>query len=617
MSAQRGLVIGTAGHIDHGKTSLVRALTGIDTDRLEEEKRRGISIDLGFAHLLLNGRCISFVDVPGHERFVKNMLAGAGGIQAALLVIAADESVKPQTREHFDICRLLGIEQGIVVLTKVDLVSPEQLRAACEDATALCAGSFLAGAPMVPVSATTGRGIAELKHAISSLADRIQPRDDTGLARLPIDRSFALKGFGTVVTGTLWNGRLRTGEAVQIQPSKNAARIRGLQVHGNQVSVANAGQRTAVNLTGVEASEIQRGCVLTHDDGLEATELMDASVDWLDESEIPRTRERYLLHLGTGEAVAALKVLQRAADSRTFARLFLFEPLLALPGDRFVLRKLSPARTIAGGSVIDAFPLRRLNRTKTIERLNALAYADADTRLQSLIEESSTGQRLQDLVRLTGIQTERVKALIAGNPRLVYSDSAQRALSKAWIERRRQRLIDWLKEFHAKHPSTPGAPIALARLGLEPGLAAIVFENSPAIRVNGDVVSLATHDARFSDRESQALLKIEYAFRQAGFTPPPMSDVLKTAGTDLKKARELLEALIKREKLVRISEDLIFHADVISHIRKSLSAHKGRKFSVPEFKTWTQISRKYAIPLLEYLDRQHVTKREGDNRIIL
>jgi selenocysteine-specific elongation factor len=373
-----------------------------------------------------------------------------------------------------------------------------------------------------------------------------------------------------------------------------------------------------VNLTGIEASEIRRGCVLTHGEGLEATELADVSVDWLDASDIPRGRERYLLHLGTAEAIAALKVLQRAgAESRTFARLFLSEPLLALPGDRFVLRKQSPARTVAGGSVIDAFPPRRLNRSKTIERLNALAHAGAGNRLQLLIEESSKGQRLQDLLRQTGIQTERLKALITENPSLVYSDSAQRALSKAWIERRRQKLIDWLKEFHANHPSAPGAPIGLARLGLEPSLAALIFENFPPIRVNGDVVSLAIHQAKFSDRESQALSKIEHAFRRAGFMPPPMSDVLKTTGTDLKKARELLEALIKREKLVRISEDLIFHADVISHIRNSLSVHKGRKFSVPEFKAWTQISRKYAIPLLEYLDRQHITKRDGDSRIIL
>ncbi|HZQ52623.1 MAG TPA: selenocysteine-specific translation elongation factor [Bryobacteraceae bacterium] len=619
MDGSRGVVIGTAGHIDHGKTSLIRALTGIDTDRLAEEKKRGISIDLGFAHLTLpDGQQVSFVDVPGHERFIKNMLAGACGIQAVLLVIAADECVKPQTREHFDICRLLGIEHGVIVLSKADLVSTEQMHAACRQARALCAGSFLEHAEIIEFSAVDGRGIEELKGALSRVIERIPPRHEGGLARLPIDRCFALKGFGTIVTGTLWSGRLQNGDTVQILPSKRLARVRGLQVHGRQVPQASAGQRTAVNLTGVEPSLIQRGFVLAHADGLDTTGLLEVAIDWLDASEIPARRRQYLLHLGTAEITVALKIYPRALNGlRTFARLWLTEPLLAFPGDRFVLRRLSPPCTVAGGTVIDPFPPARLNRVRAFERAQTLADADPAKRIQVLVEESMAGRRLKDLVRVTGFPPEELKRLIAENSNLVLADGAQRAMSKAWIDRRRQKLAAWLKEFHGKYPSQPGAPIAAARLGLEPGVAAVLFEDFPAIRIHGDTISLATHTAQFSRSEHEALSRIEQAFRNGAFQPPAASEVLKSTGTDPSKARALLEALLKRGRLIRVSEELVFHADVIAHICKSLAAHKGRRFSVPEFKTWTQISRKYAIPLLEYLDRQKVTKREGDNRVVL
>lgn len=619
MNGSRGVVIGTAGHIDHGKTSLIRALTGIDTDRLAEEKKRGISIDLGFAHLTLpNGQRVSFIDVPGHERFIKNMLAGACGIQAVLLVIAADECVKPQTREHFDICRLLGIEHGIVVLSKADLVNPDEMRTAHEQARNLCAASFLEDAEVVEFSAVHGRGIDELKGALSRLIERIPPRQEGGLARLPIDRCFALKGFGTVVTGTLWSGRLQNGDTVQILPSKQLARVRGLQVHGRQVPQANAGQRTAVNLTGVEPALIQRGFVLTHADGLDTTGLLEVAIDWLDASEIPARRRQYLLHMGTAEITVALKIYPRAAQGlRTFARLWLSEPVLAFPGDRFVLRRLSPPGTVSGGTVIDSFPPARLNRVRAFERAQTLAGADAAKRIGILVEESMAGRRLKDLVRVTGFPLDELKRLIAENANLVLADGAQRAMSKAWIERRRQKLVAWLKEFHAKYPSQAGAPVAAARLGLEPGVAAVLFEDFPAIRIHGDTISLAAHTAQFSRSEQEALSRIEQAFRSGAFQPPAASEVLRSAGPDSNKSRALLETLIKSGRLVRVSEDLVFHADVIAHIRKSLVAHKGRRFSVPEFKTWTQISRKYAIPLLEYLDRQKVTKREGDNRVVL
>jgi selenocysteine-specific elongation factor len=618
MNGPAEVVIGTAGHIDHGKTALVRALTGIDTDRLAEEKRRGISIDLGFAHLVLpNGRSISFIDVPGHERFIKNMLAGTGGIQAVLLVVAVDESVKPQTREHFEICRLLGIEHGLIALTKSDQAAPEQIQAASVDIRALCTESFLANAPIIPVSAVTGVGLDALKRELSRLAERMPARNVGGLARLPIDRSFAVKGFGTVVTGTLWSGTLHTGDTVQLHPSNQRARIRGLQTHGRAVDRAVGGQRAAVNLTGADHAAILRGFVLTHDAGLQTTRHMDVLVDWIDPAEIPRVRQQFLLHIGTAEIPVTLKVFSRVADARTLARLWLEAPVLGLPKDRFVLRRPSPAHTVAGGFILDIFPPLRWSRARTIARLLSLAEADLSKRIGILVQESPAGRRVSELVRLTGEPAAGIQAALGRSSSLVFDQAGQRAVGKAWLEQKRRDVTVWLAAFHAKNPSLAGAPMSLARTGLDAELARLVFDHAPGIRVQGDVVSLTTHRPQFNSQETQALSKIERAFRQAAFQPPPTGEVLQSAGLDPNRARGLLEGLIKAQKLVRVSENMIFHAEVIAHVRQSLSMHKGRRFSVPEFKEWTQISRKYAIPLLEYLDQQHVTRREGDARVVL
>jgi selenocysteine-specific elongation factor len=599
----RGVVIGTAGHIDHGKTSLVRALTGIDTDRLPEEKTRGISIDLGFAHVTLpSGESISFVDVPGHERFIKNMLAGTGGIEAVLLVVAANESIKPQTREHFDICRLLGVGRGLIALTKADLAEPEQLQNATNDIRRLCEGSFLAKAPVLPVSAVTGEGLEELKRQLASLAREESRRDRSRIARLPIDRSFAVKGFGTVVTGTLWSGMLRVGETVELHPLKRQARIRGLQVHGQQVELAMAGDRTAVNLAGADHAEIRRGCVLASPQSLEPTMTMDAAVDWLAGSEIPSKRQEFLLHIGTAEVLASVKTWEERSP---FARLHLSQPILALPGDRFVLRRTSPAQTAAGGRVIDSFPPKRLNRARSVVRLTLLGEADMPRRVQMLVEEGRNGLRLEDLVRFTGLPSDALLPMIHDNADLVAAGSF--VFAKSWLAQRREKLVSWLKDFHAKHPAAEGAPLAQARLGLEINLSNAVFENFPAIRLQGETISLREHRASFSNQESARLQEIERKFQQSGFQPPPLDGI----------PRATLETLIKAQKLIRVSPDLVFHSEAIASLRKLLASYKGRRFLVPEFKSWTNISRKYAIPLLEYLDRQHVTRREGDARVVL
>jgi selenocysteine-specific elongation factor len=624
-----GIVFGTAGHIDHGKTSLVQALTGIDTDSLAEEKRRGISIDLGFAHLLLgDGRTVALVDVPGHERFIKNMLAGVGGIQAVLLVVAVDESVKPQTREHFQICRLLGIERGIIVLTKSDLAGSERLAEVRADVAALCAGSFLERAPVVAVSALTGAGLENLKLAIAELASHIGPRNSTGLARLPIDRSFTIAGFGAVVTGTLWNGQFHVGDEVEVHPEGHKGRIRGLQVHGRTVSRAMAGQRTAVNLAGIDSQALLRGQVLTQLGGLASTQVLDAMVEWLPGHESESRRIQVMLHAGTMEVTAAVKfliepeALPRGASTshhihKTLARIRTSQPWLALPGDRFVLRALSPQQTIAGGAVVDPFPPLRLNRLKTVSRLTILRTTDAPSRIRFWVEEGSEGRRVVDLICASGLSEPEVLALAAADPQLIFHPLSRRVLAKSWIDDRRMRLLEWLKEFHAQNPATAGAPLALARLGLNPALASLVMNGNPELRVSGETVALATFRPFWNDRQSKALDAIEHAYRAAAFQPPTPQEALKLAGVDPGQARALLESLIKEKKLVRVSAEMIFHFDAIDHIRKSLGAHKGLTFSVPQFKEWTRISRKYAIPLLEYLDREHVTRREGDDRVIL
>lgn len=604
MIRRGGIVIGTAGHIDHGKTSLIGALTGVDTDRLAEEKRRGISIDLGFAHLdLAGGRRVSFVDVPGHERFIRNMLAGAAGIEAVLLIIAADESVKPQTREHFEICRLLGIERGLVVLTKCDLASPAQILAAEAATRQMTTGSFLENARILPVSAVTGAGLDALRDALASLGAQPSARDVSGFARLPLDRSFSLKGFGTIVTGTLTSGRLQVGDTVQIQPIGHTARIRGLQVHGAPVPTAFAGERTAVNLSGIDHSDLRRGFTLLSPAGLEPTKLIQASLMGLDAEDFD-AREDMLLHIGTAEVAARLRHL--SSGNPLFVQLNLREPVLALPGDRFILRRPSPPQTIAGGSVIDVFP-PRLSRAKAAARLAQLQRSELGKRLSQIVDERENGRTLPDLVRLTGRTQSEIRAAVTSAPQLLLVETAQRVVTRAWIARARDRVLSLLEKFHAAQPSAPGAPLAHVRLGLETQLAQFVLTGFSAVRIEGDTVALATHRARTSPQEAAALAQIEQKFRQAGYQPPPPAQI----------PRGPLEQLIKKGKLVRISNDLVFHADVIAHIRNSLSSHKGRRFSVPEFKDWIQISRKYAIPLLEFLDHQRVTKREGDLRVIL
>ncbi|HWZ34041.1 MAG TPA: selenocysteine-specific translation elongation factor [Bryobacteraceae bacterium] len=604
-------MVGTAGHIDHGKTSLVRALTGIDTDRLEEEKRRGISIDLGFAHL---GN-ISFVDVPGHERFVKNMLAGASGIDVVLLVIAADESIKPQTREHFDICRLLGIRHGIVALTKSDLVDQDILDLARLEVEEFVQGSFLEGAPIIPVSATTGAGLDQLRATLE--ATKVAGRSLSRHPRLPIDRSFSMRGHGAVVTGTLIAGTLALQDEVELYPSGKRARIRGLQVHSAAVDRARAGERTAVNLAGVDSVDVHRGMVLAPPGIFHATQQVDCVFDLLPGAHPLKHRAPVHFHAGTAEVEAQARLIASLEPMkpgmRAHVRFSLREPLLLLPGDRFIVRMFSPVVTIGGGFVLDIAAPPRIRRAALDQRLSELESGD---RVSVLVGESQFGMGIADLVARTGmlaaeiVEPSGLVRLLEGW--LISADALEKLVAKF-------RAI--LKEFHRKNPLQPGAAKEELRSrelsGAPPFLFDAILARAKDIVSEGDVVRLTSHRVALKQDEEVAVAKIEALFRDGGLAVPSTSEVLAKSGIEPARARSLLQILLKNRKLIRVGDELIYHGSAIDALRKTLADRKGARFSVPEFKDWTGVSRKYAIPLLEFLDRERLTRRDGDVRIVL
>lgn len=597
----------------------MRALTGIDTDRLEEEKRRGISIDLGFAHLEAGGVRFGFVDVPGHERFVKNMLAGAGGIDAVLLVIAADESVKPQTREHFEICRLLGVRHGLVVLTKKDLADAEMLELARLEAAELVRGSFLDGAPVVEVSAATGEGLGELRAEMVRLAAQIPEKDQQGIARLPVDRSFTLRGFGTVATGTLVAGRLRAGEDVEIQPGGRRLRIRGLQVHGEMVEEAVAGQRTAVNLAGVEAAELQRGMTLTAPGRWQATGAVDCRVELLAGARELRHGAPVHFHAWTAETTAEVRLFDArqplAPGGSGLVRILLEHPVLLAPGDRFILRQFSPVVTIGGGIVIDPQPALRMRKDAAAARLAELEKASPEQKLALWAAEQPWGADAAALAGRAGLTVEILQTMALRAGLAWIWGERPRAAVQARVKEEARRLRERLARFHAENPLLAGMPRAAA--GLDAGWLEAVLEADSEIAAEGETLRLRSFVPRKKAEEAEAEERIERVFRDAGLESPPVGEALKKAGVDEARARTLLQLMIKDGRLVRVSAELLLHRETAERLKAMVRQRKGQRFGVGEFKEWTGVSRKYAIPLLEYLDRERVTRREGDRRVAL
>jgi selenocysteine-specific elongation factor len=618
----KNIIIGTAGHIDHGKTALVGALTGIDTDRLKEEKQRGISIDLGFAHLALSQNVrLGFVDVPGHERFIKNMLAGVGGIDLVLFVIAADESIKPQTREHFDICRLLGLRYGIVVLTKSDLADPDLIELVRLEVDEFVRGSFLENAPVVAVSSTTGAGIAELRTEIEKLAASIHEKDASQYFRLPIDRAFSMRGFGTVITGTLVSGTVHVEQEVELHPAREKVRVRGIQVHAASVSQATAGQRTALNVAGVDAEHLRRGMTLAEAGRFEATRQIDCFFELLPSAKPLKHRAPVHFHAGTAEVEAEVRRLQSTdalkPGTRAYVRFLLSEPLLLLPGDRFIVRMFSPVVTIGGGVVLDISPPRR----GSIERLRTLETGALSEKIAKLVSESRYGMGMPELVARTGVLEADIQKALTGTALIAMQSPQFWVLDATWIGAQLEMMHETLKRFHREHPLLAGLSKEQLRSkqlpGAPPWLLDALLARAKTLAVDGETVRLASHKISLKQDEEEASAKIENAFHTAGLAVPSLGEVLGKSGVESARARTILQLLLREKRLIRVSDELVFHGSAIQSLRELLANRKGTRFGVPEFKDWTGISRKYAIPLLEFLDRERLTRRDGDSRIVL
>lgn len=635
----KSIIVGTAGHIDHGKTALVRALTGVDADRLPEEKRRGITIDIGFADLDLGDVGVGFVDVPGHERFVKNMLAGAHGIDVVALVIAADESVMPQTREHFDICRLLGVGHGVVVLTKKDLVDAELLELARAEAEELIKGSFLEGARMIAVSSRTGEGIDELKNALRESAWRVDPRSHDFIARLPVDRAFTMKGFGAVVTGTLIAGEIHEGDEMELLPACTRVRVRGLQVHGSSVIAASAGQRTAINLGGVEASALARGMLLASPNRLRPTQVIDASVRLLANApRALRSRQRVRVHIGAAEVLARVRVLadggEVSAGGEGYAQLRFEVPIVGVLGDRFIVRAYSPQVTIGGGVILDPFATRHRARDFAEARaaLDKLAHGDHATRVaQFVINEGSVGLRQEEIAARTAWRDEviatAVKEAIDGG-RILKVDHA--LVSRAAFEDVERQIVAEVTAHHKREPLARGLSREILRERFFAGATADGFramltelERRGAIVAEQEIVRLREHSRELSGDDAQKRDLLESTFRERGVAPPSIAEAFASAGlnSSAQHARKILQLLIDSGALVKVHGEMFFHREALDDLTRKLRAHAdktpARTIDVGAFKDLAGISRKFAIPLLEYFDRQRVTRREGERRVVL
>jgi selenocysteine-specific elongation factor len=636
MEAIKHVIVGTAGHIDHGKSSLVEALTGTNPDRLEEEKRRGITLDLGFAFLELEGVRLGLVDVPGHERFVRNMLAGAGGIDLVLLVIAADEGIKPQTREHFEICRLLGIPRGIVAITKSDLVDADSLGLVRLEIEEFVRGSFLKSAPILPVSARSGQGLDELKDALRRAAHGAAAKDATRHFRLPIDRSFAMKGFGTVVTGTLISGTVKVEDEVELHPARKRLRVRGMHSGGKQIQRAVAGQRTAVNLAGIEHEEITRGMVLTPAGLFEATQRVDARVALVTSAPPLKNRARVHFHQGTAEAIAEVILLKEgdaelAAGGSALAQLRLDKPLLLLPGDRFILRRYSPVVTIGGGTVLDSCAPRHKRKDAAVAPLlGVLEHGNREEILGALVEASPRGLMLAEILARTGwieSETRTMAEKLAAAKRVRILGSAPIVVAPARaVTDCAAALRKAVETFHRANPLLPGIP--KQELRGKAGRARVpIFEaalgdlvEAQALVAVGDLVSQAGREITLSIEEARAKELIEREFESAGLTVPGFASVLGKLPVDAARAQKILQILLREKALVKISSDLVFHRSTLQRLRELLAKYRkerGPRLPITVFKELTGVTRKYAIPLLEHLDREQVTRRAGDERVIL
>ena len=631
----QNLVVGTAGHIDHGKSSLVRALTGIDPDRLTEEKARGITIELGFAHTTIGDTRVAFVDVPGHERFVRTMLAGVGGIDCVLLIVAADESVMQQTREHFDICRLLRIKRGIVVMTKADLADGDTRALVRHDIGELVKGSFLETAPIVEISSTTGDGLDALRQAIAEEAGHVKNRPTETAARLPIDRAFTMKGFGTVITGTLVAGRISVDEELVVQPGDVRVKVRGIQVHGRAADTAVAGQRTAINLGGVNVGDVSRGETLMAPGTLSVTRRVDAVIDLLRSAKPLKHGARVRVHNGTAEVLGRISIAGGASEIAPGAgddvRIRLESPAVLTRGDRFIIRAYSPPITIGGGVVLDPAPTRPGVRTAegraSLERLH-IARDNGLSAVMAMTEAAGlAGIARQDLIVRAALAPGQIPIVLnmVGENGLV--EVGDRLVAKAHLETASQALLSLIAASHKANPMSDGLPREEAREKLFARVAPAVFEKviedlkAKKALVGAERLALPTHKVSVAGADDAMRAAIIDAYLDGGLKPdrPTIEARAKASAPVVEK----MTALLLREKILVKVDTIVFHAEALKQLKADVVALKatapGGKATVDvgAFKDRYGISRKFAIPLLEYLDRERVTRRTGDVRLVL
>lgn len=628
------IIIGTAGHIDHGKTTLVHALTGTDTDRLKEEKERGITIELGFAQMELGEIHAGVVDVPGHERFVKNMLAGAGGIDLVMLVVAADEGVMPQTREHLAICRLLGVRTGLIVLTKTDMVEADWVELVQDDLAEFVKGTFLEGRPVVPVSAQSGAGLDELRRVLAGLAEEVTPKNDAGIFRLPIDRVFTIRGFGAVVTGTLLSGSVAVGDQVIVYPSGKEARVRGLQAHGETVERAGAGTRTAVNLQGVDREEVLRGDVLGLPGELKSTYMLDLKLEHLEDAPRPlKNRSRVRFHAGTFEVMGRLSII--GADTiepgeSGYAQIRLEAPVALLPRDRFVIRSYSPMITIGGGEILDVAPRKhRRLRPASIALLENLDGGDEIARIKILL--GLAGAAGADVRALMGRLTltrkeifEELKALSKREEVRIIDEETGLALTSERFRSLQSGIRSALADYHKANPLRPGAPREEVRGkagGAQEGVfGAALAELAAAgeVKEEGAALRLSSHEVQVGGELAKVKDKLAEVFRAGGFQPPGLEDAFGAAGARGTAGKEALQVLVDEGALIRLKDGMVYHQAALDDARGQLEAHllENEDVSAAEFRDLLGITRKHAIPLLEYFDTARVTLRVGDKRVL-
>lgn len=634
----REIVLGTAGHVDHGKTSLIRALTGIETDRLKEEKKRGITIELGFAFLDLPcGHRIGIIDVPGHEKFVKNMVAGVAGIDLVAFVVAADEGIMPQTREHFEICSLLGVKQGLIVITKTDMVEPDWLDMVEEELRDFFKGSFLETAPVVRVSSTTGAGIEELKHQLDDLVKAADFVEATGPFRLPIDRIFTMTGFGAVVTGTSISGRIGIGEDVCIYPSGRKARIRGIQVHGKDVPVAEAGHRTALNIQGLEKELIDRGDMLASPECLIPSYMLDGDFTYLSSNPKPlKNRTRVRVHLGTAEVMGRVVLLENEEaqpGARLNVQILLEEPVTTWPGDHYVVRRYSPVITIGGGVVYNNCPAKKRRRFKPENEHPFMLYHEGSVDELALLHLDEAGARGLTHIELEarlGIFGNRLKKILntpISSKKIIIVDSERRLMiSGAVLASTCGVVLTILQQFHEENPLKDGIGKEELRSrlysGCDPKLFNLVLQSlvkSGEIVTESAFVRLTTHTVSLKEDEKLLHGDMERFFKDAGLSPPTRKELAdRFQGVASGSLNEVLALLVQDMKLVRISEDLFFHQESLETLKSNLVdyLHKNREIDAQGFKELSGLTRKFSIPLMEFFDKQKLTIRVGNSRIL-